>query len=135
MEMLFYAHSGLRYLVLLSGIVALVYFGYAAATKRPNEKIGRILGSSFAGLLSLQMLLGILIVAFGLFYPALMGHIFMMLIAVAVAHIAMKMGRTNEARGNAIRFAGVLVSLLLVVAGIMSIGREVFGSGSPTLIQ
>ncbi len=37
MKMLFYAHSGLRYLVLLMGLVALAYFAFVLATKRPVD--------------------------------------------------------------------------------------------------
>jgi hypothetical protein len=135
MQMLFSAHSGLRFLVLLAAIVALLYFGYAAATKRAPDRTGQIIGSIFTGLLDLQGLLGIIMVALGLFYGALMGHIFTMILALATAHITMKMGKSNVAKGNAIRFAGVLIALLLIVGGIMSIGRSVFGTGSPTLIQ
>ena len=57
MKMLFYAHSGLRYLVLLMGLAAVAYFAYGLASKRPVDKSVRILGSSFAGLLDTQILL------------------------------------------------------------------------------
>ena len=41
--MLFYAHSGLRYLVLLAGVLVLGYAGYGQATKREYDKTMRIL--------------------------------------------------------------------------------------------
>jgi heme A synthase len=137
MRMLFFAHSGLRYLLLLVGIVALLYFAYAVATKKGDEKLSRILGSSFAGLIDLQVLIGIGMVVMGLYYPALLGHLFMMLGAAVVAHVAMAMAKTAQPpeRRNAFRLAGVVVALVLMVAGILSIGREVFGSGSPTLVN
>lgn len=131
------AHSGLRYLVLLAGIAALLYFAYAGFANKGNRKTGRSIGAAFCGLLDLQIVLGLVLVATGLFYGALMGHLFMMIIAAVVAHGAMVLGRNqeDESKGNKVRFAGVLVTLLLIVAGIMSIGRDVFGSGSPTLIS
>jgi heme A synthase len=137
MEMLFMAHSGLRYLVLLAGIAALVYFAYAGFANKGSQKAGRIMGSVFCGLLDLQIVLGILLVAMGLFYGALMGHLFMMIFAAVAAHAAMVFGRNqaDESRGNKIRLMGVLLALVLIVGGIMAIGRDVFGSGSPTLLS
>ena len=135
MQMLFMAHSGLRYLVLLTGIVGLAYFSYVAITKKSNERAGQILGSAFAGFLDLQVLLGILMVILGLFYSALIGHMFMMISAAVVAHVAMKFARgaPDPARANSIRLLGVAVPLILIVGGIMAIGRQVFGTGSPTM--
>jgi len=135
MRMIFFAHSGLRYLVLLVGLVALAYFAYSVATKKGDEKLGRILGSVFVGTLDLQVLLGILMVVLGNFYPALIGHLAMMIGAVVIAHGAMAMAKTAqpEARRSALRFGGVLIALLLIVGGIMAIGRSVFGSGVPSV--
>lgn len=130
------AHSGLRYLVLLAGFVALIYFAYAVATRSGNERTARIIGSAFAGLIDLQAVLGLIMVALGLFYSALIGHIFMMIAAAVVAHVAMVFGRSSEnvARGNAVRLLGVAMALALIIGGILAIGRSVFGTGSPTLI-
>ncbi len=137
MRMLFFAHSGLRYLVLLLGILAFLYLAYAVATKKGDEKLGRVLGSSFVGLLDLQILIGIGMVVMGLYYSALMGHLFMMLGAAVALHVALAMAKTAQPpeRRNSLRLAGVVVALALIVVGIMSIGRGVFESGSPTLIN
>ena len=137
MRMLFFAHSGLRHLVLLAGLVALGYFAYAVATRAGNERVARIIGSTFVGLVDLQLVIGIVMVALGLFYSALIGHLFMMVAAAVVAHVAMVMGRNTDppARGNAIRLAGVAAALLLIVGGIQAIGRSVFGtSGGPSIL-
>jgi heme A synthase len=136
MRMLFFAHSGLRHLVLLAGVLAIAYFAYLLATKSGNERVARILGASFVGLLDLQIVIGIVMVALGLFYPALIGHLFMMIGAAVVAHVALAMGKNTDppSRGHAIRLAGVAIALLLVVGGILAIGRSVFGtSGGPTV--
>lgn len=136
MQMLFYAHSGLRYLVLLAGVVALLYFAYAAITKSGSEKLGRVLGSIFVGLVDLQILLGIGMVVLGLFYPALIGHLFMMVGAAVVAHVAMAMAKSspNPDRATAIRLMGVVFALVLIAGGIMAIGRAIFGSGAPSMV-
>ena len=135
-NMLFYAHSGLRYLVLLVGIVAVLYFLYAAATKKGEDRGGRILGSIYTGVLDLQIVLGLLMVVFGTFYPALIGHLVMMIVAAVVAHVCMVLARSpnHAARAATIRLVGVVVSLALIVGGVMSIGRSLFESGAPTVM-
>lgn len=123
MNFLFQAHSGLRYLVLLAGLVALAYFVSGLAMKRPVGKGVRVLGSIFTGLLDLQVLLGIILVAMGRFYPRLMGHIVMMLLAVAVTHALLVINRKRPSPGYALPLIAVLVALALIVGGMMAIGR------------
>ena len=135
MQMVFMAHSGIRYLVLLAGIVSLLYFITAVATKKGNPRVSRILGSVFAGVLDLQIVLGLILVALGLYYPAILGHLFMMLFAAVCAHVAMAMAKSSADQGKAdrLRLIGVLVAIVLIIAGIMAIGRPIMGSGTPTL--
>ncbi len=127
-EILFQAHSGLRYLVLLAGIVALVYFGFGWLTSRARDRASRIVGSVFVGLLDLQALLGFGVVLTRPFYPALSGHLLMMVLAVVFAHLLIgksMRGSATDRRGFAMGTAGVLLALILIVGGIMSIGRSV----------
>lgn len=126
MTPLLHSHSGLRYLVLLAGILALAYFAYGLATKRPFDKTGRILGSVFVGLLDLQILLGLAMVFMGLYYPQLMGHLAMMLLAAVVAHVLLVINRKRPTPNWVLPLAGVALALLLIVGGIMAIGRGVF---------
>lgn len=136
---LFYAHSGLRYLVLLAGAVAVVYLAVALARRRPAARADRIVMAIYVGLLDLQVVLGLILVATGIFYGALMGHLVMMLAAAAVAHAAAAVARRGDAapdparNPNRIRVIGVLVSLGLVAGGIVAIGRSIFGSGAPSV--
>jgi hypothetical protein len=133
MRPLFFAHSGLRYLVLLAGVVALVYLAYAALARKPEGKGGRIVMSAFVGLLDLQILLGIVLVAMGDFYPALVGHIMTMVIAAVVAHgSSVYAKRSGSGRADQIRLAGVVVTLILIAVGIHAIGRAVLGTGAPS---
>ena len=85
--MLFYAHSGLRYLVLLAGVLVLGYAGYGQATKREYDKTMRILAAVFTGAIDLTALVGVAHLMNGVFYPQLSGHIVSMVLAAAVAHI------------------------------------------------
>ncbi|WP_224243421.1 hypothetical protein [Hyalangium gracile] len=128
MNFLYQAHSGLRYLVLLAGLVALAYFVSGLATKRPVGKGVRIIGSSFVGLLDLQVLLGILMVAMGRYYPRLIGHIVLMLLAAAVTHVLLVINRKRPNPGYLLPLIAVLAALVLIVGGIMAIGRGVFTS-------
>jgi vacuolar-type H+-ATPase subunit I/STV1 len=125
MNFLFQAHSGLRYLVLLSGIVALAYFVSGAATKRPVDKGVRILGAIFTGLLDLQVLLGLAMVAMGRYYPQLIGHIAMMVLAAGVTHALLVVNRKRPNPGYVLPLIAVLVALALISGGIMAIGRGV----------
>ncbi|MBJ6765297.1 hypothetical protein DRW03_26150 [Corallococcus sp. H22C18031201] len=128
MTFFFHLHSGLRYLVLLAGVLAVAYFAFGLATQRPFDKVGRILGASYAGLLHTQVLVGICVLITRVYYPALIGHIVMMVLAAVVAQVCMSMNRRRTPPGYALPMAGVIVSLLFIVGGIMAIGRGVFMS-------
>lgn len=123
MNFLYHAHSGLRYLVLLAGVAGLVYFAMGLATKRPVGKPVRILGAAYSGLLDLQIVLGILMVAMGRYYPALIGHIVMMLLAAGVTHALLVVNRRRPQPGYLLPLLAVAISLALIVGGIMAIGR------------
>jgi hypothetical protein len=125
MNILFQAHSGLRYLVLLVGVVALAYFVSGLATKRPVDKGVRILGAAFTGLLDLQILLGLIMVAMGRYYPQLIGHIAMMLLAAALTHVLLVVNRKRPNPGYVLPLIAVAGSLALISGGIMAIGRGV----------
>ena len=127
--MLFYAHSGLRYLVLLAGILVLGYAGYGQATKREYDKTMRILAAVFTGLIDLTALVGVAHLLTGVFYPQLGGHIVSMVLAVAVAHVisAVMKRRPVAERTFLPHIVGTLVVLALIAAGILAIGRPIVG--------
>ena len=134
MNALFHAHSGLRYLVLLAALVALVALAYGLATSRPTRAT-RVLPAIFTGLLDLQILLGAALVMGGRFPDAVVGHLVMMVLAAVIAHGSSIVARrsADDRRELVIRFAGVLLSVALIAAGIMAIGRGVFGSAPMTV--
>ena len=126
MNMVYYAHSGLRYLVLLAGIAAIVVLARGLSGKRPYDRPARISSAIYTGSLHLQVVLGIIMIVLGRWYPALMGHLIMNGLAVAVATTLSAWGRreADARRGYKYALAGVVVSLLLLAGGIAAIGRH-----------
>ncbi len=127
--MLLSAHSGLRYLVLLAGLVVVVYAAYSLATNRDYDKRMRVLSAAFTGLLDLTVMLGLANLFAGTFYPQLAGHIAMMVLAAVVAHVVhgVMKRRPADKQTYAPHLVGTLVVLGLIVAGILSIGRPIVG--------
>ena len=124
---LFYAHSGLRYLVLLAGVVTVAYHLIAWARSSPFSGRSRLPVTVFVGLLDLQIVLGIVLLITRPFLPAVIGHLTMMLMAAAFAHgasIANK--RKPEAeRRHTIALSGTLLALVFVIGGILALGRAI----------
>lgn len=135
MNILFHAHSGLRYLVLLAGVAAIVVLLMGYLRGRAYAGPSRGLTAAFTGLLHLQVLLGIGLVLTGIWYGALMGHLAMMIAAAflmpALSAYAKK--QTDGKKAHGVALAGVVLTLLLILGGIMSIGRGPLGtSGRPS---
>jgi heme A synthase len=127
--MLLDAHSGSRYLVLILGIVVIAYAAYGMATGRPYDKRMRIIASSFTAAIDLTVLFGLAHLFTSTFRPQLIGHIVMMVLAVAVAHIVAVVVRKRplEERTYAPHLVSALIVLALVAFGIVSIGRPIVG--------
>jgi hypothetical protein len=127
--MILQAHSGFRYLVLLMAVVVIGYAIYGMATGRPYDTRMRALSAIFTGVIDLTVLLGFANIFTGVFYPQLGGHIVMMVLAAAVAHVVhgVMKRRPEESKTYAPHLVGAVVVLGLVVAGIMAIGRPIVG--------
>lgn len=126
MNALLHAHSGLRYVVLLLALVNIVVLVKGLATKSTPGKLERILGSSFAGTLHLQVLLGLSMVAMGKFYPQLIGHIAMMLSAAVLAQATLSINKKRPQPGHQLPLIGIGGALVLILGGILAIGRSPF---------
>lgn len=122
MGMLWMAHSGIRYLVLLAGVVALVM----SLMKGQDANARKAMGA-FVGAVDVQVLLGLLLIMQIPFYGALMGHIALMFAAVFAAH-GFSVAAKKKDEGGMLRAIGIVVTLLLIAGGIMAIGRPIFGS-------
>jgi hypothetical protein len=129
MNMLYHAHSGLRYLVLLAAVVAIVGIAYTLATRR-GVRAAHVLPSIFTGLLDLQILLGIGLVLGGVFPDIVIGHLIMMVLAAVAAHGSSIIANRadSERRALTIRLVGTVAALVLIAVGIMALGRSVLGT-------
>ncbi len=123
------AHSGLRYVILIAGLLTVFYAAYGTVTRRAYDPKMRVLASIFAGTLHLQILLGLAVLLSGRFQPALIGHMFMMLFAAAAAQVPVSVmrRRIDEEKSYAPHGVGALVALALIVGGVMAIGRPIVG--------
>ena len=120
------AHSGVRYLVLLIGIITLILAGLSLRSG-VLSRAADIAGRAFVGVLDLQFLLGLGTVFTRPFFPQYIGHIVMMLLAVTLAHVvsvAVKK-RPEGSRPPGMLAAGVAGSLAIIVVGILAIGRPI----------
>ena len=134
-NVLYHAHSGLRYLVLLAGLLALIVFAYGLIARRPVRS-APALTATFAALVDLQLVLGFGLFFGGIFYDALVGHMVMMILAAVAANGAATLAprAETERRELAIRLGGVIIALVCIVLGIMAIGRSVLGSAPATVM-
>jgi phosphoglycerol transferase MdoB-like AlkP superfamily enzyme len=134
-NILYHAHSGLRYLVLLAALAAVATLAYALSTGRATRG-AFVLATTFTGLLDLQVVLGIGLVMGGIFPDAAIGHLVMMVLALSVTHATSIIGRrsSSERRELGIRLGGIVLALLLIVGGIMALGRGVL-STAPLVIR
>lgn len=127
MNWFFPAHSGLRYLVLLFAVLTALYALFGMATKRRFDAAGLTLIRMLAVLVDIQVVLGIGTLITRAYFPALIGHIVLMIAAAAVVHLgAAKLRKAPEAeRRYGLLLSSALIPLALIVAGIMAIQRSV----------
>jgi uncharacterized membrane protein YphA (DoxX/SURF4 family) len=126
MDALFAAHSGIRYLVLFAGLVALVWFAYGTLAGRPFVRPSPAFLTGFIGLLDVQILLGIALVIGGRRPPAVWGHLAVMLTAAVVVHVlAARHKRRPRPASHRLPLLAVAITLALVVVGILAIGRPI----------
>jgi hypothetical protein len=136
MTLLYHAHSGLRYLVLLAAVLVVFHAGFSFFSRWPDVRAGRVMMSIFVGVLDLQILLGILLVLGGIYYPMLIGHLSLMALAAVAAHLfAIRAQKAPDAAlAHRNRLIGVLLALALIVAGIYAIDRTLFETRAPMLV-
>ena len=128
--MLYAAHSGLRFLVLVGGLFVILYATVGHFGKREYSAAMARLASVFAGLLHLQVLLGFVVLFTRPFASSLIGHIFMMLGAAAVAQFTTSVvkRRPPKERSYGPHLVGALVAMVFIALGILAIGRGVLQS-------
>jgi uncharacterized membrane protein YphA (DoxX/SURF4 family) len=123
MNILLMAHSGIRWLIVLIALVAIVKFLIGWLRGGQFKGMDRGLMSGFSGMMDLQATLGIIILLWSGFagdgFPAArIVHGVIMLVAAVVAHLSARWknaGDTTRFRNNLFIILG---SLLLVFIGI-----------------
>lgn len=128
--MFFAAHSGLRYLVLLAGLLVILHALAGLLGKREYSTAMARLAAVFTGLLHLQVLTGIAVLFTRPFHTSIIGHLFLMLAAAAVAQFtgSVVKRRPPERKSHGPHLVGAAAALGLVAAGVMAIGRGVLQS-------
>lgn len=121
MELLFHAHSGLRYLVLLAGAVAVVWFAWGWLARRVFDGAASIVMRIFVGLVDLQVLLGAVLLLAGRRPPGIAGHTVLMVAAAVVAHAGSITNRRREEPRFVGPLLGVILAMTLIVGGILAI--------------
>ena len=125
MDTLVSAHSLLRWFVLLAALAAIVVTLVGWVGPGLPEATTRRTMLAYAIILDVQVLLGIVIWVTGNYWAGgghqfQLEHPLIMLIALAVAHIAAARARraSSAFRAARIRAIGVIVSLALILVGI-----------------
>jgi hypothetical protein len=129
-EFLFAAHSGFRYIVLTVGLGAAAAAAAALVAgpmSRPAHLSFRLF-RVFVVLVDIQVVLGVAVVLTRPFLPIYIGHLVMMVLALAGAHgLAVWLKRKPvEKREPGPILVGVAIALALISGGIMAIGRPIF---------
>lgn len=127
---LLYAHSGIRYMVILAGLVVVAYALMGLVGRRPYDPRMRVISGVFAMFLHLNVLLGLALLFTRPFAPYLIGHISLMVFAAVAAQIVPSVMRRRpiEERTWLPHLISGVVSLGLIVAALMAIGAPIFGS-------
>lgn len=108
---LYQAHSGVRWLVVLMTVVAFGWLLFRYLQNQSYDKRTHIIMASWAGLVGLQWILGIvLMLVLGTFTGAQWSHAGVLTIALAVAHAYVPLKK----RPDKVRFTGGLASIIAV---------------------
>jgi type IV secretory pathway VirB2 component (pilin) len=118
-------HSWVRWLVVLAAVLNIAYFAVAWLRSRPYDATARRVISLFAGLISLQWLLGvILLIVFGsqtgFGVRHYWEHLTMMTLAVFVANgpNMLRRRQLTDAQRALVNVICTLVVIVLVIVGI-----------------
>jgi len=128
MTILLTIHSILRWVIVLVALAAILKFALGLIQKQSYDKIARGLASGFAGLMDSQLLIGtVFFVWSGLAIEGGFGlrhrweHLAVMLVAVIVAHLPTMWKQRDDQTRYRNGLVAILVSILLVVAGVFAL--------------
>jgi hypothetical protein len=121
MDILLMIHSIVRWLLVLVTVITLVKFAIGWLQKSSFTSLDARLFDAFLGLITLQWVLGLILLIGMEMVRFRLEHAFMMTVAVGVAHMGNRWRKAEEA----IKFRNftiiLLVVMLLVFVGVMVI--------------
>jgi hypothetical protein len=117
------AHSGIRWLILLVGVIAIVKFLVGWLRGGTFKGMDRGLMSGFNGLLDLQGTLGLIFLVWnglsGVGFPGYrIAHTMLMIAAMAVAHLSSRWKNADDMTRFRNNLFVIVGSLILVLVGI-----------------
>lgn len=130
MTALLHAHSGLRYVLLLVAVMHVVVSVLGQMKQAPVGKLHRALSGATLGLMHTQALIGLGLVAGGLYYPQLIGHLVMMVVAVGLATAMHVINKRADKPTHLRALMGTGGALVAMVLGLAAIGRHPLQSTS-----
>jgi cytochrome bd-type quinol oxidase subunit 2 len=131
-------HSGWRFLVILTTLLTFVFFVYALVTGSTKARQEKLAATLFGTVIDIQVLLGIILLVLWIIDEARevkgeqVGHVTTMLLLLPVVHVYSIYARRNPDKRQRLRLIGVVapvVALVLIVAGISSLGLTLFETG------
>ncbi len=120
---LLYAHSGIRWLIVLVAILTLAVFGYAWATRKSFLKLKRILPSAYSSLLDSQVVIGLI----SLLLVTLKAggipryrweHMAIMILSALLAHLPAHWRKSKKENFYRNTLLSILGSLALIYIGV-----------------
>lgn len=128
MTLLLTLHSILRWVIVLAALAIIIKFALGLIQNQPYDKTARGLVSAFGGLMDTQLLLGTaffvwsgLAIQGGFALRHRWEHLAVMLAAVIVAHLPAMWKLRDDPTRYRNGLAAILVSILLVVAGVFAL--------------
>ena len=122
-------HSVVRWLVVIAAVAAIIRYFVDLVGNSPDAEMGRKLMMAYTILLDVNVLLGIILIVgraigIGQILPVWIEHATTNIVAVIVAHIFAARSRKMDdpKRAAKWRLGGVVVSLLMIVAGVAVVG-------------
>ena len=133
-QILVMAHSGIRYLVLLVGIIAVVHALYGLMARAAWSSAANYVHLAWSWVVRINVLLGLILFVWGQAWnniPAIaMVHPLLMIIAVGLTE--MFMARRKKATGDRdtwrMFLAGTLLPLLSILVGVWVVVGNLMGS-------
>ena len=130
------AHSGIRYLVVLVGVIAVLYALYGLLARQPWSSAANSVHLAFSWVVRINVLLGLILFVWGQWWNGstaiAITHPLLMIVAVALTE--MLMARRKRATGDRdtwrLFLAGTVLPLFFIIVGVVVVVGNVVGSRS-----